>query len=111
MQQFDPGVTGIVLQAAFLPAGSTAPNSGFTVKWTDSNNFCTFANDPSDPSGLTQQVTVGSNATVGTAGVIDAILDGTFPDGTAAHLEGSFNYTIGAAPSNNATSLGITQIS
>jgi hypothetical protein len=109
MQQFDPGAIGIVLQAAFTPAGATAPNAGFTVAWTDSNNFATFANDASDATGLTQDVTLASTATVGTSGVITATLTGTFPDGTAANLTGTFNYTIGAAPVGNATGLGITQ--
>lgn len=110
MQQFDPGATGIVLQAAFTPAGSTAPNSGFTAAWTDSNNFCTFANDPSDQTGLTQDVSVGTTATVGTSGVITVTVTGTFPDGTPANLTGTFDYTIGAAPVGNATGLSITQI-
>jgi len=110
MQQFDPGASGIVLQAAFTPAGSTAPNAGFSVSWTDSNNFCTFANDASDSTGLTQDVTVGTGATVGATGVITATLTGTFPDGSTANLTGTFNYTIGAAPVGNATGLGITQI-
>ena len=110
MQQFDPGATGIVLQAAFTPAGSTAPNPGFTVVWSDSNSFATFANDASDATGLTQDVTLSTSATVGTSGVITATLTGTFPDGTAASLTGTFNYTIGAAPVGNATGLGITQI-
>ena len=110
MQQFDPGATGIVLQAAFTPAGSTAPNPGFTVAWSDSNSFATFANDASDATGLTQDVTLSTSATVGTSGVITATLTGTFPDGTAASLSGTFNYTIGAAPVGNATGLGITQI-
>lgn len=110
MQQFDPGATGIVLQAVFTPAGSTALNPGFTVSWTDSNSFCTFSNDASDTTGLTQDVVVSTSATVGTSGVITATATGTFPDGTAGTLTGTFNYTIGAAPSNNATGLGITQI-
>lgn len=109
MQQFDPGATGIVLLAAFTPAGSTAPNSGFTATWTDSNSFCTFQNDPSDQTGLTQDVSVGQAATVGTSGVITVAIAGTFPDGTAANLTGTFNYTIGAAPVGNATGVGITQ--
>ncbi len=109
MQQFDPGATGIVLVAAFTPAGSTAPNAGYTVAWSDSNSLCTFANDPSDQTGLTQDVSVGAQATVGQTGVITATATGTFPDGTAANLSGTFNYTIGAAPAGNATGLGITQ--
>jgi len=111
MQQFDPGATGIVLQAAFTPTGSTAPNPGYSISWTDSNNFCTFANDVSDSSGLTQDVTVSSSATVGTTGTITATVTGSFPDGSAANLTGTFNYTIGAPVSANATGLGITQIS
>ena len=111
MQQFDPGATGIVLQATFTPTGSTPPNPGYSINWTDSNSFCTFANDVSDSSGLTQDVTVSSSATVGTAGTITATLTGTFPDGSAANLTGTFNYTVGAAVSANATGLGITQIS
>jgi len=111
MQQFDPGATGIVLQAAFTPTGSTAPSPGFTISWTDSNSFCTFANNVSDSSGLTQDVTVSASATVGTNGTITAKVTGTFPDGTAANLVGTFNYTIGAVPVGNATGLGITQIS
>jgi len=110
MQQFDPGATGIVLQAAFTPSGSTAPNPGFVVAWSDSNSLCTFANDVSDSSGLTQDVTVSASAAVDTSGTITATLTGTFPDGTNASLSGIFNYTIGAAPSNNATGLGVTQI-
>ena len=110
MQQFDPGATGIVLEAAFTPAGSTAPNAGFSVSWTDDHNLCSFANDASDATGLTQDVSVSSTAVVGTSGVITATVTGTFPDGTPASLTGTFNYTIGAAPSNNATGLGITQL-
>src|ERR1700759_1078667 len=70
MQQFDPGATGIVLQAAFTPAGATAPNPGFPVAWTDSNSFATFVNDPTDGTGFTQDVTLAASATVGTSGVI-----------------------------------------
>lgn len=110
MQQFDPGATGIVLQAAFTPKGSTAPNPGFTVSWTDSNSLCTFSPDSSDPTGLTQAVTVSTSAVVGTTGTITPNVKGTFPDGTAADLSGTFTYTIGAAPSNNATGLSVTQL-
>ena len=109
LTQFDPGATGIVLQAAFTPAGATAPNTGFTAVWTDSNNFCTFANDPSDQTGLTQDVSVGSAATVGTSGTITVTVTGTFPDTTAANLTGTFTYTIGAPPVGNATGLSVTQ--
>lgn len=108
--QFDPGATGIVLQAAFTPAGATAPNAGFTVAWTDSNNFATFANDASDTTGLTQDVTLSSSATVGTSGTITATVTGTFPDGSAASLTGQFPYTIGAPPVGNATGLAVTQL-
>ena len=109
MPAFGPAATGIVLQAACTPAGSTAPNAGFTVAWTDSNSFCTFANDASDTTGLTQDVVVSSSATVGTSGTITATVTGTFPDGTAASLTGTFPYTIGAVPVGNATGLSITQ--
>ena len=110
MQQFDPGATGIVLQAVFTPAGSTAPNAGFTTSWSDSNGFCTFANDASDSTGLTQDVTVSTSATVGTSGVITATVTGTFPDGTNASISGQFSYTIGAAPVGNATGLSISRL-
>lgn len=110
MQQFDPGATGIVLQGAFTPAGSTAPNTGFTATWTDSNSFCTFSNDASDTTGMTQDVVVSTSATVGTSGVITVTVTGTFPNGAAASLTGTFNYTIGAPPANNATGIGVTQI-
>src|SRR5215472_4106120 len=110
MQQFDPGATGIVLQAAFTPTGSTAPNPGYSISWTDSNSFCTFANNVSDSSGLTQDVTVSTSATVGTSGVITATVTGTFPDGTNASISGQFSYTIGAAPVGNATGLSISRL-
>jgi hypothetical protein len=110
LTQFDPGATGIVLLAAFTPAGSTAPSTGFTAEWTDSNGFCTFQNDPSDQTGLTQDVSVGQAATVGTSGIITVAIAGTFPDGTAANLSGQFSYTVGAAPVGNATGLSISQI-
>lgn len=110
MQAFDPGATGIVLQAAFTPAGSTAPNAGFTIAWTDSASLLTFANDASDSTGLTQDVTVSASAAVGATGTVTATVTGTFPNGAAANLTGTFNYTIGAAPVGNATGLGITQI-
>ncbi len=72
MQQFDPGATGIVLQAAFTPRvpRGDGPTPGFTVSWADSNSFATFAPDASDSTGLTQDVTLSTSATVGTSGVI-----------------------------------------
>lgn len=113
MQQFDPGATGIVLQTGFAPAGSTAPNPGFTATWTDSNGWLTFSNDASDATGLTQDVVISSSAVVGQSGTVSCTVTGTFPDGTPASLTvpTPFSYTIGAAPSNNATGLsGIQQI-
>lgn len=110
MQTFDPGATGIVLQAAFTPSGATAPSAGFTAAWTDSNGFATFAPDASDASGLTQDVTLSAAAVVGQAGTITCAVTGTFPDGTAASLTGTFPYTVGPSPVSNASGVGITQI-
>ena len=106
MLPFDPGTTGIKLLAVFLPTGSTTPTS-FTVTWTSSDTNVTVVPDPTDPTGLTADVSIASTAVVGAADSITATASGTNADGSPLLVVGTFNFTIGVA--NNPTSLGISQ--
>lgn len=106
MLPFDPGTTGIKLQAVFLPAGSTTPTS-FTVTWTSSDTSVTVLADPSDPTGLTAGVSISTGAVVGAGITITATANGTNADGSPLSVTGVFSFTIGG---NNPTSLGISQI-
>ncbi|HTF61198.1 MAG TPA: hypothetical protein VK638_00655 [Edaphobacter sp.] len=109
MLPFDPGVTGIKLQAVFLPPGSSTPTS-FTVAWTSSDPNVTVTADPADITGLTADVAISADAVVASADSITATATGTNADGSSLNVTGSFDFTISQAPSPSPTGLGITQI-
>ena len=109
MLPFDPGTTGIKLQAVFLPTGSTTPPT-FSVSWTSSDSNVTVVPDTTDPTGLTADVSIASTAVVGAADSITATANGANADGSPLSVVGTFTFTIAAAPASNPTSLGISQI-
>jgi hypothetical protein len=104
----NPGQSGIVLNAAFDPAGSVTPPT-FTTSWDSSDTSVAVTPDPSDTTGLTADVTVANTEAVGTTGTITANATGTNADGSPLSVSGQWAWTIVAVSEENPTGLVITR--
>lgn len=105
----NPGETGIKIQGTFSPVGAVTPPT-FAVTYDSSDTNVVAVADPSDPSGLTADVSVANAEAVGVTGTITLNATGTNADGTPLSVSGQWAWTIVAVSEQNPTGIDVERI-